>query len=252
MGTDFELLEAWRQGDAKAGNQLFDRYFDVLFRFFRNKVSEGAEDLVQQTFLALVQSRDSFRGDSSFRTYLFTAARSKLYTYLDRRARDGVVDYGITSCLDLGISPSAAYEKNQQHRELLQALRMLPVDLQVALELFYFERVRGPELAAVIGVPEGTVRSRLRRGRELLRERLLELQRSPALVESTLTDLDQWAAQQRERAGLDQVARSRAFAPTPLADSPTSGPTSGPTSATDADVPEPEPEPEPPRDPTAR
>jgi RNA polymerase sigma factor (sigma-70 family) len=83
--TDLELLASWRDGDTKAGNALFDRYFDALFRFFRNKVQEGAEDLVQQTFLALVQSRDRFRGDSSFRTYLFTAARSKLYNYLERR-----------------------------------------------------------------------------------------------------------------------------------------------------------------------
>jgi RNA polymerase sigma-70 factor (ECF subfamily) len=205
--TDFELLDAWRQGDAKRGNELFDRYFDALFRFFRNKVSEGAEDLVQQTFLALVQSRDHFRGDSSFRTYLFTAARSKLYNYLERCGRDAVIDYGVTSCADLGISPSAIVARDEQHKHLLHALRKLPVDLQVALELFYFERVRGPELAEVLGVPEGTVRSRLRRGRELLRERLLELQRSDALVESTMTDLEQWAAEQRERAGVGPGGR---------------------------------------------
>ncbi|MFO0633263.1 MAG: sigma-70 family RNA polymerase sigma factor [Nannocystaceae bacterium] len=86
---DLELLEAWRGGDAKAGNALFDRYFDAVFRFFRNKVADHADDLVQQTFLALVQARDRFRGDSSFRTYLFTAARSKLFNYLEatRRAR---------------------------------------------------------------------------------------------------------------------------------------------------------------------
>jgi RNA polymerase sigma factor (sigma-70 family) len=200
--TDFELIEAWRAGDAKSGNLLFDRYFDALFRFFRNKVSDGAEDLVQQTFLALVKSRDHFRGDSSFRSYLFTAARSKLYNYLERCGRERVIDYGVTSCADLGISPSAVLGRDEQHKQLLQALRNLPVDMQVALELFYFEHIRGPELAAVLGVPEGTVRSRLRRGRELLRARLSELQRSDALVESTMTDLEQWASLQRERAGL--------------------------------------------------
>lgn len=202
--TDFELLEAWRGGDKAAGNQLFDRYFDNVYRFFRNKVTDGAEDLVQQTFLSLVQSRDHFRGDSSFRTYLFTAARSKLYTYLERRRREGDrLDYGVTSCEDLGISPSRLIAQEENERLLLSALRRLPIDMQIALELFYFEQMRGPELAAALGVPEGTVRSRIRRGRELLRTRLEELMQSPDRVATTMTNLDQWAQALR-----DEVLRS--------------------------------------------
>ncbi len=197
--SDLELLEAWRGGDAKAGNALFDRYFDAVFRFFRNKVADHADDLVQQTFLALVQARDRFRGDSSFRTYLFTAARSKLFNYLERRAREGAVDYGVTSCEDLGISPTGVLARDQQQQHLLHALRRLPIELQLALELFYFERVRGPELAEVLGVPEGTVRSRLRRGRELLRERLLELSANADVVETTMSNLDDWAERVRQQ-----------------------------------------------------
>ena len=192
--SDFDLLDAWRAGDRDAGNALFDRYFDAVFRFFRNKVSKGAEDLVQQTFLACVQSRDHFRKDASFRTYLFTAARSKLYNYLERRGREGAIDWGVTSCADLGVSPSGLLARGEEQRLLLHALRSLPVDLQVALELYYFEQVRGPELAEVLGVPEGTVRSRLRRGREILREQLLASSASPADVESTLSNLEDWAA----------------------------------------------------------
>jgi RNA polymerase sigma factor (sigma-70 family) len=204
MTTDFELLDAWRGGDRTAGNALFDRYFDALFRFFRNKVTDGADDLVQQTFLACVESRDRFRGDSSFRTYLFTVARSKLYDHLGRQHRQGAVDYGVTSCVDLGMSPSGVMAEDEQQRMLLAGLRALPVDLQVALELFYFERIRGPELAEVLGVPEGTVRSRLRRGKELLRAQLERLLHTPAAVEQTMTDLESWAAKLREAAlGLD-------------------------------------------------
>lgn len=199
MATDFDLLEAWRSGDKNAGNLLFDRYFESVHRFFRNKVTDGAEDLVQQTFLALVRSRDRFRGDSSFRTYLFAAARSKLYSYLDRRRREGErIDYGVTSCQDLGVSPSRIIAEGEEQRLLLHALRLLPVDLQIALELFYFEQMRGPDLARALGVPEGTVRSRIRRGRDLLRERLEEIAGSPAHVETTMTNLEAWAAAIRE------------------------------------------------------
>jgi RNA polymerase sigma factor (sigma-70 family) len=197
--SDFDLLTAWREGDPKAGNALFDRYFDALFRFFRNKVQDGAEDLVQQTFLALVQSRDRFRGDSSFRTYLFTAARSKLYNYLERRGRDGILDYGVTSCEDLGISPASMLGRNEEQKLLLLALRRLPIEMQIALELYYFEKIRGPELAQVLDIPEGTVRSRLRRGIDLLRARLLELQQNADQVETTMSNLDDWAAGLQER-----------------------------------------------------
>ena len=198
---DFELLEAWRGGDASAGNELFDRYFDKLYRFFRTKVAEGAEDLVQQTFMACVQSRDRFRGDASFQTYLFTAAKSKLYTYLSRRRRENDnVDWGVTSCADLGVSPSGLVAQNEQQKLLLLGLRQLPLEMQMALELFYFEQIRGPELASLLGLPEGTVRSRLRRGREILRERLEALAQRNADVESTMSDLEGWAKQLREQA----------------------------------------------------
>lgn len=181
-----------------AGNSLFDRYFDSLFRFFRNKANENADDLVQQTFLACVKSREHFRGDASFRTYLFTAARSKLYDHLNKRRREEGIDYGVTSCADLGISPTGIIANDEQQRVLLAALRQLPVDLQVALELYYFEQIRGPELAIVLDVPEGTVRSRLRRGRDILRQRLEELMANPKVVESTMTDLDSWAKALRD------------------------------------------------------
>lgn len=106
-----------------AGTTLFDRHFESLYRFFRNKVLQGAEDLVQQTFLACVQARENIRGDSSFRTYLFTAARSKLYTHLDKRRREGErVDWGVASCVDLGISPTGILAKNEVRRMLLLAV----------------------------------------------------------------------------------------------------------------------------------
>lgn len=200
MANDFELLEAWRAGDRMAGNALFDRYFDALFRFFRNKVTSGADDLVQQTFLACVESRDRFRGDSSFRTYLFAVARSKLYDHLGRQQREGAIDWGVTSCADLGVSPSGLMAEDEQQRLLLVALRSLPIELQMALELFYFERIHGPELAEVLGMPEGTVRSRLRRGRELLRAQLEKLLHTPMAVEQTMTDLESWAAKLRDAA----------------------------------------------------
>lgn len=196
---DFELLDAWRAGDRGAGNALFDRYFEALYCFFRNKVDDAsAEDLVQQTLLACVQAKDGFRKEASFRTYLFRAARSRLYNFFDARyRRNKAIDPDVTSCVDLGVSPSFIGTKHEDHRLLLDALRRIPIDLQIALELYYFERIRAPQLAEVLGLPEGTVRTRLRRGLELLRERLAELVGGHARADTTMSNLDDWAEQIR-------------------------------------------------------
>lgn len=199
MRSDFELLVAWGDGDDRAGNELFERHFDAAFRFFRNKVGEDASDLVQQTFLACVQSRSSFRKDASFRTYLFVVARSKLYDFLRKKQRaDAHLDFGVSSIRDLRPSPSREVIAQENHKLLLHALRCLPVELQVTLEFYYVEQLRGPALSEVLGVPIGTVRSRIRRGLERLKVAMLELEASSERVETTLSDLDHWAAGLRE------------------------------------------------------
>ena len=199
MREDAELLEAWGEGDAEAGNELFQRYFDGVCRFFRNKVThEEVEDLVQRTMLAVVGSRASFRKESSFRTYLFTLARNEVHAhYTRRRPKRDAIDFGTMSVADLGPSPTGLMALRDEERLLLQALRQIPVDLQIALELHYYEGMSGPELADVLQIPEGTVRSRLRRAKALVQERVEVLAATPALRESTCGDLDGWAARLR-------------------------------------------------------
>lgn len=191
---DLDLLDAWHAGDADAGSVLFDRHFDAIHRFFSTKVPHLADDLVQHTFAACLRARPQLRGRASFRTYLFTVARNALYNAITRRRETAELDPSASCCVDLDPSPSVVLAHRQQHRLLLEGLRRLPIDLQIALELHYFEDLTGPELAAILGVPEGTVRGRLRRGRELLRERLQELERQHHVVRSTTTDLSRWAA----------------------------------------------------------
>ena len=188
---DRELLEAWRAGDQSAGSELFERHFDALYRFFRNKSASPVEDLVQDTWLACVRRKDTVR---DFRTYLFTVARHELYEHWRKSgARQGDVEIGEISLADLGTSPSGVVARRAEHQLLLQALRAIPLDLQIALELTYWEGMDGPELAEVLGIPEGTVRSRLRRARELLEARMAELAADPGVLQSTTTDFDKWA-----------------------------------------------------------
>ena len=108
MASDVELLDAWRRGDASAGEQLFDRHFASVRRFFRSKApASEVEDLVQQTFELCVQHVEQFRGDARFVTYLLAIARSQLHRWLRRRdpVRAGL-DVETSSIQDLGTSPS--------------------------------------------------------------------------------------------------------------------------------------------------
>jgi RNA polymerase sigma-70 factor (ECF subfamily) len=191
MDADLALLTRWREGDRAAGQALFERYFESLYRFFRNKCEGQCDELVQATLLACLDAKQLFRGESSFRTYVFGIARNKLYRYFRDRKRDGEIDLSVTSVAALITSASSVLARDQSHRALLDALRELPVEQQTLLELHYWEELDTNELAAVFEVPAATIRTWLFRARGKLRELL-----GPALA-GTLDDLDQRARDAR-------------------------------------------------------
>jgi RNA polymerase sigma-70 factor (ECF subfamily) len=193
MDGERQLLTAWRAGDCSKGQALFERYFDCMYRFFSTKV-DGADvaDLVQRTFLACVEASDSFRGEASVRSFFFGIARNQLRRYYRTRSRSLDLDFGVSSVADLAPSPSSALARGQRAQLLAEALRHIPVDLQIALELRYVEGLRGPELASALAIPEGTVRSRLRRGLAAVRERVETLSQSPEECRRALGGVEEW------------------------------------------------------------
>jgi len=200
VATDLELLEAWREGDRRAGSELFERHFDSICRFFANKVDRDVDDLVQKTFAACVEGKERFRGHSSFRTYLFGVAHNVLRSTLRTRKRENArLDFGMTSVFDLGLSPTTLLATGREQALMLQALRRIPVEHQLVLELYYWEDMEASELAEVLELPEGTVRSRIRRSKQLLEEQLRALADSDAVLTSTLSDLDSWARSLRQK-----------------------------------------------------
>lgn len=205
MRADMELLHAWREGDEHAGRELFARHFDSVFRFFRNKVDGVAEDLTQQTFLGCLKGREKFRGDASFRTYVFSIARKRLYThYRDRRRQGSELVFDQVSVADLARpSPTALLAEREEQQMLLRALRQLPVDMQIALELHYWEDLKVREIAEILDVPSGTIKRRLQRARQQLERHLQSLSESPELLKSTLDNFSFWAGDLRK-----QLARS--------------------------------------------
>lgn len=194
METDEALLEAWCAGDRRRGNELFQRHFEPIRRFFVNKVDADAGELVQKTFLACIDAQARFEGRSSFRTFLYAIAHNVLREhYRERRKARGQEEVEELSVVDLGAGPSTMLAAKREQRALLEALRRIPMRYQVVLELYYWEKLTGAELGEILGVPEDTARSRIRRGKELLEGALRRLALSKAVVESTVSDLDDWA-----------------------------------------------------------
>lgn len=172
MDDDLQLLERWRSGDATAGRDLFRRHFADVYRFFEHKVGGDADDLAQRTFTAAVASRERFRGQSSFRTYLFAIARNELYTYLRRRPRGEQIDFEETSIAELVTSVGSRFDRAREVELLRAVLRQLPAEQQLLLELHYWHELDAAALAEVFEVPSGTIRVRLLRARRTLRERM--------------------------------------------------------------------------------
>ncbi len=196
--TDSELLEAWRAGDKRAGKQLFERHYDAINRFFRNKAGADAPDLVQKTFLGCLESVERFRGEGSFRSWLFAVAYRQLCKHYRTRATERAhFDIETVTARDLDPTPSRMFAARREQRILMEALRQIPIEFQVALELHYWEQMSDAEIARTLGVPLGTMKSRIRRARQLLTERITECAASPAELNSTLGNLDQWAEQLR-------------------------------------------------------
>lgn len=196
---DRELLQRWGAGDAAAGNALVERHFAPIFRFLRRRVSEAAEDLTQRTFEAALGQRDRLKEDGSFRAYLFGIARNQALMHLREYNRRLVRPlWNDDDPGPPGLTPTGQVQAKQERKVLLRAMKTLPLDLQIALELSLWEEMSNAEIAAVLGIPKSTVSSRTFRARELLREALRTMDISEALRQSTLGSFESWAASLQE------------------------------------------------------
>ena len=166
---DLALLDRWIAGDAAAGNDLFKRHFAVVYRFFETKTEGDIDDLVQETFLACLKGRTTFRRQSRFRTYLLAIARHTLFHYWRKRKTVGVpLDFDEISVASLSTTAGTKLAKEQDRAALLAALRELPLDQQLLLELYYWEDMDRDALAEVFDVETSTIGTRLFRARAAL------------------------------------------------------------------------------------
>jgi RNA polymerase sigma factor (sigma-70 family) len=165
---DVALLGAWQCGDRSAGDAFVVRYFAAVYRFLRRRVVESAtaEDLAQRTFLVCFERADRFGPTTGTRVYLLGIARNLLLHHF----RDERVPSSDEQEVVQSLTPSRVVARDQQRRSVRDALARLPDSLRITLELHYWDELGVDEIAELLATPAGTIKWRLHRGRELLRE----------------------------------------------------------------------------------
>lgn len=191
--SDARWLDAWAEGDADAGRQLYRRYCDRITDFFARKTDHDVADLVQRTFARCLQARrDGGTRIEHPRAYLFKTARNLLYDHFRTGARTHDLDPAEQSLADLRTGPATHALRRQAHRRLLLALARIPLDDQVALELAYWEGLPMAELADALGIGRSAAISRVHRARGRLRAALEALGASEADATATVTNFEGW------------------------------------------------------------
>jgi RNA polymerase sigma-70 factor (ECF subfamily) len=177
---DRRLIAASLRGDTAAFGELVRRYqdrlYNTVYRLLDN--AEDAQDVVQEAFLSAYQSLDSFKGDSQFFTWLYRIAVNTAISHR-RKQRLGVSLGGRNG--DGGVEPldpseegrpGHALERQEEERRVQRALNRLSPEHRTVLVMKEMDGLKYEAMAEVLGVPIGTVRSRLHRARGELRELL--------------------------------------------------------------------------------
>ena len=182
MDPDRELVDRAREGSQEAFADLVRRYQARIFNLARvsTRNDADAEDVAQEIFVRVYRGLRTFRGDSAFRTWLYRiavnvtrtqAGRPSLFGWFRRVEPEDVGGADPLESLPGGdaVEDSVAYRDAIDH-----ALGRLTADLRMAVTLRDIEGLEYREIAEVLGVPIGTVMSRISRGREKLRPILAE------------------------------------------------------------------------------
>lgn len=177
-----QLIERCRQGDRQAFDELVRRYekqaYNLAYRLTGNY--DDASDVVVEAFVRVFQGLHTFRGDSQFRTWLH---RVVVNTFLDMRKRSrGRPNLSLEEQIELdgdlferqvedhSPGPQELVEQEEVEQALQQAIAQLSPERRILIVLYHFENLSYEEIAQMLNLPVGTVKSRLNRARSALRE----------------------------------------------------------------------------------
>ena len=174
--TDAELLAKYAAGEEAAFREIVSRYKNGLYAFLRNFLNQHdlIEDVFQETFLQLFNSRDSFDTSRPLRPWLFTIAANKAKDALRKQQRTAAISVGsIADSQDMSFDdvlnalsadetmPYEELEDSEIALQVRQVIADMPENLREILILAYFNKFSYKQMADILSIPIGTVKSRL-------------------------------------------------------------------------------------------
>jgi RNA polymerase sigma-70 factor (ECF subfamily) len=186
-GREAVLIERCTRGEEAACTELVDAHQRMVYQLALNLLGDHNEalDLSQEAFLRVFRTLHSFRGQSSLRTWIFrivvNQAKNRQRWWRRRHRADQVsLDEHIRARGELpspshAIAPDRLFRQKEVAERLWRALEELPFEQRTAVILREVDGLSYEEIAFSLGVPPGTVKSRLARARETLRDRLRDL-----------------------------------------------------------------------------
>jgi RNA polymerase sigma-70 factor (ECF subfamily) len=167
-----DLVAAAKRGEPPAQRRLYEEHRSQVYRLMVRMVgADDAADVTQQVFLQVLRKIGQFSGRSQFTTWLYRLAVNEALQHLRRRrrAKSRPLEYDVVDR-----SPSRM-QQSEDAEQLEAALARLDSDLRAMFLLREVEGLAYRDIAAALGIAEGTVGSRLNRARQLLREHLIKL-----------------------------------------------------------------------------
>ncbi len=201
MSDEHTIIEKVLAGDTGAFRLLVERHQSLVFQFARNmlRTIEDAEDLTQEVFVAAFQYLGKFDSTrAKFSTWLLTITRNRCLNQL-ARYRAGPPDAIVS--VDRGPSPDAAAVANEVWQHLSDALETLPIEQWTAFVLAEIQELPHAEIAMIEQIEVGTVKSRVSRARDKLRQAMQAWQPERVVHGSTrkIIGNDDTASENRNR-----------------------------------------------------
>jgi len=173
--SDEQVFESFRKDDPDAYRELIERHHDDLLRFLTRMVGDraAAEDIFQETFLQVHISAATFDTSRRFRPWLFTIAANKARDMLRKKNRRKTVELSapirksesgasFIDLLEVDVPPpDEAMDLGERDEQVQRALDQLGPALREVLLLAYFQRMSYAQIAEDLGIPLGTVKSRM-------------------------------------------------------------------------------------------
>lgn len=176
---DLQLVAASKGGDQDAFAQLVQRYqrrvFNLVYRMLQQY--EEANETTQETFLAAWQGLPAFRGDARFATWLYRIAYNCSLKQLEQRKRDKALQVALEAEQDDAKLVDTEMDVRDRQALVREHLSHLPAKYRIVLILRHLQDMTYEEMAEILTMPIGTIKTHLFRARNLLKERLQALDR---------------------------------------------------------------------------